>query len=347
MKFSIGDIVLLKQTGEEGRVTGFLGQDMIEVEVAQTHFPVFIDEVEHPYLKWFTEKKKSQSSATPSKEMLPTEPQVRKADYEVAGGFHFSFFPVYRFDEFEDIVDKLKVYFINQMPYQINLQYECSLPSGTIFTHKTELQPFTHFYLHDIPFEKMHQQPRFSWILMQNSTAERKNCFSETLRIKPRKLFDYISTAQKMNNPMFHIKLADDFPLAYFNEDKHIENVDLGQLKKELLKKERKLNAGKTGSFANAPFLNEIDLHIEQLVNNTAGLSNFEMLSIQLEAFERALYSAIERQQLSLIVIHGVGKGRLKQEIHEILKSVQEVEFFQQDWNPKYGYGATEIFFRQ
>ena len=58
MKFSIGDKIVLKRTDEEGIVVGFIGKDMLEVEVNGTHFPVYMDEVDHPYLKWFTEKSK-------------------------------------------------------------------------------------------------------------------------------------------------------------------------------------------------------------------------------------------------------------------------------------------------
>lgn len=336
MKFSIGDIVLLKRTGEEGRVVSLVDKDMIEVEVSGTHFPVFLDEVDHPYLKWFTEKKKSKPASVMHIDDVPVE-KPKGLGHGVASGFHLSFLPVFRFDEFEDVVDKLKTYFINQTPYQLILQYECSSQSGSLFSHTAELQPFSHFYLHDIPFDEMHAQPRFSWVIQQQHTKPKAGSLSDTLRIKPKKLFEYINRIQQENNPMFHIKLADDFPVptdAIFEKQeikKESVRSIVSALKTE--KKERPRS--------------EVDLHIEQLVENTTGLSNYEMLTIQLEAFEDAMNEAIRNHQQSLIVIHGVGKGRLKEEIHTILKSVMEVEFFQHDWNPRYGYGATEIFFRQ
>lgn len=39
----------------------------------------------------------------------------------------------------------------------------------------------------------------------------------------------------------------------------------------------------------------EVDLHIEELVENVSGLSNFEMLNIQLERFEKELDAALEK----------------------------------------------------
>jgi dsDNA-specific endonuclease/ATPase MutS2 len=49
--------------------------------------------------------------------------------------------------------------------------------------------------------------------------------------------------------------------------------------------------------------------------------------------------------QPSLIVIHGVGTGRLREEIHEQLKHRKEVKTFVNQYHPAFGYGATEIFF--
>jgi dsDNA-specific endonuclease/ATPase MutS2 len=49
--------------------------------------------------------------------------------------------------------------------------------------------------------------------------------------------------------------------------------------------------------------------------------------------------------QPDLIVIHGVGKGKLKDEIHQILKQKKEVKNFIHRYHPRYGYGATEIYF--
>ena len=338
MKFSIGDIVLLKRTGEEGRVVSIVNKEMIEVEVNGTHFPVFLDEVDHPYLKWFTEQRKATKPATPRRiEDIPIE-KPQKKGHGIASGFHLSFLPVFRFDEFDDIVDKLKTYFINQTAYHITLHYECLGQAGSLFSHKAILQPFDHFYLHDIAFDEMHHQPRFSWVIEQNNVLIPAQPLRDTLRIKPKKLFAFITKSQMDNHPMFHVKLHDDFPFGV----NFIEKNETPVAKETIVKIVDNLKAAK-----GVKQRNEIDLHIEKLVDSTHGMTNFEMLSIQLCAFEDALEEAIRNHQLSLIVIHGVGKGKLKEEIHTLLKTVSEVDFFQSDWNPKYGYGATEIFFRQ
>ena len=47
----------------------------------------------------------------------------------------------------------------------------------------------------------------------------------------------------------------------------------------------------------------------------------------------------------SMIFIHGVGKGKLKAEIHELLKMKKGVNRFINQYSDFYGFGATEVFF--
>ena len=48
----------------------------------------------------------------------------------------------------------------------------------------------------------------------------------------------------------------------------------------------------------------EVDLHIEELIDKPGGLSNFEMLNIQLEKFEKELDAAISKNMKKVIFIH-------------------------------------------
>jgi hypothetical protein len=94
------------------------------------------------------------------------------------------------------------------------------------------------------------------------------------------------------------------------------------------------------------PARSVIDLHIEKLSDNWKHLTNFEILTIQLKSFEKYYELAVAHRQPSLTVIHGLGTGKLKDEIHEILKTKKEVKSFINQYNANYGYGATEIYFQ-
>jgi dsDNA-specific endonuclease/ATPase MutS2 len=54
----------------------------------------------------------------------------------------------------------------------------------------------------------------------------------------------------------------------------------------------------------------------------------------------------VHHLQPSLIVIHGVGEGVLRDEIHELLRHKPEVKTFVNQFHPLYGFGATEIYFQ-
>jgi dsDNA-specific endonuclease/ATPase MutS2 len=74
-------------------------------------------------------------------------------------------------------------------------------------------------------------------------------------------------------------------------------------------------------------------------------LSNAEILHFQLQEFEKWFELAKFNQLPSMIIIHGVGKGKLKQEIHDLLKVKSNVKSFINQYSDFYGYGATEVFF--
>jgi hypothetical protein len=83
-----------------------------------------------------------------------------------------------------------------------------------------------------------------------------------------------------------------------------------------------------------------------KLIDNWKHLTNAEILSIQLKEFEKWYELAIAHYQSQLIVIHGVGKGKLRDEIHDILRLKREVKSFVNQYHPSFGYGATEIYFQ-
>ncbi|MEO5984699.1 MAG: Smr/MutS family protein, partial [Ferruginibacter sp.] len=55
---------------------------------------------------------------------------------------------------------------------------------------------------------------------------------------------------------------------------------------------------------------------------------------------------AVLHRQSQLTVVHGIGEGKLREEIHEMLKGKKEVTSFINQFHPLFGYGATEIFFQ-
>jgi len=89
-----------------------------------------------------------------------------------------------------------------------------------------------------------------------------------------------------------------------------------------------------------------VDLHIEKLTDKWQQMDNYEIVGLQLKTFDKYYDLAVAHMQPSLIVVHGVGTGRLRDEIHDILRLKKEVKSFVNMYDPRFGYGATEIFFQ-
>lgn len=89
----------------------------------------------------------------------------------------------------------------------------------------------------------------------------------------------------------------------------------------------------------------EVDLHIEALLDNFSGMSNGEMLEYQLNKFHDTLKENKGKKGQRIVFIHGVGNGRLKNDIRNSLKRKYQLEFQDASFR-EYGYGATMVIVR-
>lgn len=93
-------------------------------------------------------------------------------------------------------------------------------------------------------------------------------------------------------------------------------------------------------------FVFEVDLHIEKLVNSKKGMSNYDILNLQMETAKRQLDFAISKRFPKVIFIHGVGEGVLKAELDFLLNRYPNIQFSDANYTT-YGMGATEVIIRQ
>lgn len=84
-----------------------------------------------------------------------------------------------------------------------------------------------------------------------------------------------------------------------------------------------------------------LDLHIEELIEDPAKYTAHQKLQIQMQYFERELHNAIAAHVKKIIIIHGVGNGRLKEEVRAYLKTIDEVKSIEDAPYKTHGFGAT------
>lgn len=90
-----------------------------------------------------------------------------------------------------------------------------------------------------------------------------------------------------------------------------------------------------------------VDLHIGELLDDYQGLSNREILEVQINAVEAAMNAAIKSKARRIVFIHGVGQGVLKQEVANVLRRKFKKYHFQDASFKEYGYGATMVILRR
>src|SRR5690606_32150174 len=104
--------------------------------------------------------------------------------------------------------------------------------------------------------------------------------------------------------------------------------------------KERKV--AKSVSKPGTDQVREVDLHLSDLLDSDMHLKDHQKLLYQLEVAQNELKNARAAGCKKVILIHGVGKGRLKMELHRILDGMERLQYADASMQ-RYGIGATEV----
>lgn len=336
MKYEIGDKIIVLHSDEEGQVVELINDKMVMIEVRGVRFPAYMDQIDFPYFKMFTKKKPVEKKKIYVDEVRKEKGGLKK---KVKDGVYLNFIPVFDKDVFDDeVVERLKIYLINQNEEAYNFSYNLYFSGDHNFQLKNTISPLSDFYLHDVGFEDMSDSPRFEFEFSLLVPIKNKALYYEaSLKLKAKQLFKKIEDLQIKNEPSFAYELFSIFP-DRIEEQK----VDLTKIASAGYR----IYEASKGKDHLLPARSVIDLHIEKLTETWTQLSSNEIFSIQLEYFEKYYELSVIHRQATLIAIHGVGEGKLRDEIHERLRLKKEVKSFVNQFHPLYGYGATEIFFK-
>lgn len=87
----------------------------------------------------------------------------------------------------------------------------------------------------------------------------------------------------------------------------------------------------------------EIDLHSNELLDTTLGMTNSDILDYQLSKFREVMSANIKRKNQKIVFIHGKGDGVLKNALLKELKNKYKSCYVQDASFKEYGYGATMV----
>ncbi len=346
MIYAIGSRVRFIHTGFEGVVTAQLGDGMLSVLLDDgDEIPAFEDDLMRieDYRAQLRNKPPVKAKVVKGKQSKTVEQPARppiEAQYSILKslGIQLAFEAQYKSD---GTTSGYILYLINDTQY--DCLYAFSLLLGGVLKIKSndKIASVSYVKLGQIPFDYLNELPLIEVECWQVTTQGTGKRLYKKLKIKAQQFFKKIRTAPLLNARVHHYVLFDSFDSPERAEE------DLQTYTKKNNKPIRTGKSHQSNSVTElANFDPELDLHAEQLSDRWHKMSNAEILRLQIKTFDNYLDKAIRVGVPRVFIIHGLGKGRLRNEIASRLIRHPDVQTFKNDYDPRYGYGATEVIFR-
>lgn len=348
-RFNIGDRVIFLNEKGGGIVTGIVSDDIVHVSVADGfEIPYAVkDLLKAGVAEAYMASSSEEEDANPDMKSLYAIPN--KID-QLAAGVYLAFVPE---DQQQTLKGSLEVLLINHNPYQLLYsiyQHTAGHHRGVDFGY---VDPDAQLRVSTIERTDIEAWANgmVQLVFYMEGKATPLNPASETIRLKPVKVYkeDSFRYEPVIRKHALFIELTTIEKQAQKLGLDQIADDDMARLKGQLQEeKTQKPPPRKEQSFLDKHKVDdkiaEVDLHIGELIDRTEGLSNVEMLNIQMDYFRRCMEEARAQKLSKVIFIHGVGNGRLKNELSRFLRQAQGVEFYDASF-ARYGMGATEVVF--
>lgn len=339
MKFNIGDKVRFLNEKGEGTVSRIINKNTLGVTIE--------DGFEIPFP--ITELVSIFDESAPQEVLKKEEPVVeqipvisRSAERKRSSeGIYMAISP----EEPRNIAySDFNLWLINHTPYETLYAVSVLTSKGYKLLEKGESKPFESKLIETIAKKKLddHSTIKADMVFFDQKEYEHLSPVSEIIKIKQARLYKENAFTENTFIPEKALILnVSRFGEELFFDSPEANKIDLSKLfiEKQQQIRHKKVSKPHTKNSSNQEM--EIDLHIEELMDDYSGMSNAQIIQIQLRHFQQALDTSINEHYRKLIVIHGVGNGRLKQEVRSILSS-SGMRFHDASYS-KYGFGATEV----
>jgi hypothetical protein len=345
MEIKVGDKVRFLDAVGGGVVTSFKGKDTVLV--------LEEDGFETPVLKRkcvVVEETTSLNMPVRPKEVTPVAASVRaetakpvlpKQPESREGAFlnlYLAFLPA----EGHVFIDGcFECYLINDSNYQLMFNYaSCSGKTWTSRAHG-EIEPNSKLFLEEFG---------------KDVISDLEKVYVQCLAYKPEGYYTFknaVSVEIRIDTIKFykvHCFRENDF----FDEDALIVSVIKRDIpEKNLLVSPEEMKAAMFEKNAERPHLSqplskkptllEIDLHINELLDSTAGMDHTAMLQHQLDVFRKTMDENLARKGTKIVFIHGKGDGILRSALLNELRLKYKNCKSQDASFREYGYGATLV----
>ncbi len=337
MFIEAGHRVRLIHTGAEGIVTAVLSESMVNVLLGDgIEIPVSIDDLKMGG--------PSQSAASSQKTVSPVK--VIEGRFPVTNqGLQVGFETSYDMD---GNPEKYRIFLLNDSPRDVVFNYLITFRNGEKKEMNGLSQSNTAFSLGEMLYDKLNESPILDFECWPTSTYGKEKQINKTIKIKAKQFFKKVRKAPILKGEAHLYELIAKLK-ALPAEKKEDSIYDYTKRLAESRKKEDLVNTYYTvhNIKDKAAFSEELDLHIEKLTDKPQLLNSPEKLHLQIQAFEQYIEEAYAIGFDRVFVIHGLGKGRLRDIIASRLIRNDTVASFKNDYHAKYGFGATEVIFKK
>ena len=332
MLYSIGTKVEFKHTGDTGVVRSALGDGMLGVYVAglDMEIPAHQDD-----LRSLVDK-----VAVPEMRDRPV-PTPRVADPSLQYGVLEPWGIQLAFEALDQPTTQYAVYLINDTRHEAIYDFQLEFSDRPTLEESGRLSVHSYERVGEIYADDLNRSPKVTCKVWRSTTAGKEQEQEKTMRVKAKQFFRNVKTAPILNRRVHLYQL--------FNSLEKPEETPKQDLRAYTKKAAPNRRTTRTMAWQSvdvkefAAFDNVIDLHISKLVPDLKKLDKRKILAIQLEAFEAFMDKAIRLGVDRVFIVHGVGKGKLRDHVATRLFKLSEVKSFKNEFHPRFGFGATEV----
>lgn len=347
----IGDKVrFLSETGG-GRVAGFQGKNIVLVEDEDGfEVPMAINEVvvigeenydtSHMVEVKTNEVHKTHAAQEPAD--LPVtfkaKPEERKGGEELSA--YLAFVPM---DVKELTQTRFETYLVNDCNYYLHFSYLVAEGSAWRLRATAEVEPNTKLYIEEFGREDLNGMERVAVQLLPYK-REKPFLLRPTVDVQLRvdavkfyKLHTFQANAYFEQPALIYTLVENGKAARPLVVDSHYLKEEMYGQKIPVVKEERKsVRQQEDGTIV-------VDLHADELLDTTNGMSASDILNYQLEVFHRVIKEHAKQKGTRIIFVHGKGEGVLKKALINELQYRYKSYSYQDASFREYGYGATQV----
>ena len=260
----------------------------------------------------------------PTTESFEILPQGSPAD----SGLHLA-------HDLDERRDAYIIYLVNDTNHSFAPYITLHLHGTCFLDFKHNIEPYQFFAIGEIPRLSLNESPQFHIHIASLGIDVRHD-------IRPKAFFKSLKTLSICPKPMYVWTVAQKLLAKAAEKPAAAELKKIATENRPIFQKPKNKYIQLNDLQAFAAFPQDIDLH-EQVLFAHKKVPEADILRQQIKAFEAYLARAIMLAIPRVYIIHGNGRGRLRDEIHSLLRQNKYVIRYNNDFHPKYGGGATEV----